>query len=196
VSRIEIDTNAAAPARKVPGEEGIWVFVIGDMAVFALFFGVFMYTRGHDPTAFSPGSPGLDRPLGALNTVLLLTGSLLVVLGTQFRPRSSRLLLAAAGCGAGFVAIKAVEWSHLFAAGRTPQTNEFYSYYFIFTGIHLLHVLIGIAVLVRLAVLTSAPAPSKRTVSVVQSGGIFWHMVDLLWIVLFTLFYLLHNGAS
>lgn len=194
-------TEPAQPKPRMPGEEGIWVFVIGDMAIFALFFGVFMYTRGHDPTAFTPGRPGLNRTLGAINMMLLLTGSLLVVLGVRATQRNwrrghSKLFACAAACGAGFVVIKAIEWSHVFAAGHSIGTNEFYSYYFVFTGIHLLHVLIGVALLLRITVVTRTSPLTGRDKTLAESGGIFWHMVDLLWIVLFALFYLMHNGVS
>ncbi|MFE3056911.1 cytochrome c oxidase subunit 3 [Nocardia sp. NPDC059239] len=201
MTQTAVDLDVAVPARRIPGEEGIWVFVIGDMTVFALFFGVFMYTRGHDPAAFTPGQPGLDRTLGAINTMLLLTGSLLAVLGVRAcrtAPARTRmaLFLSAAACAAGFVVIKAVEWSRQFAAGHTVGTNDFYSYYFVFTGIHLLHVLIGIVVLLRVAFVVRKETLESRDHVLAESGGIFWHMVDLLWIVLFALFYLMHNGVS
>ncbi len=71
------DAEAARPAvTRIPGEEGIWVFVLGDMTVFALFFGTFMYSRGKNPDAFVAGHGALSVSLGTINTVLLLTSSL------------------------------------------------------------------------------------------------------------------------
>src|ERR1700748_3276948 len=101
-------------ARRIPGEEGIWVFVLGDMTVFALFFATFMYSRGKNRAAFARDHAELHVALGTLNTVLLLTSSLLVVLSVQ-RVLSGRrgnawgLIAAAMGCGVGFVVVKAVE---------------------------------------------------------------------------------------
>lgn len=181
--------------RKVPGEEGIWVFVLGDMTVFALFFATFMYSRGKNHAVFTRDHAELHVALGTVNTVLLLTSSLLVVLAVQRvlggrRAGAWRLIAAALCCGAGFVAVKAVEWTQLFASRKGVGSGEFYSYYFMFTGIHLLHVLIGLAVLSRLIVVSRRTDFTDKHARLCETGGIFWHMVDLLWVVLFALFYL------
>jgi nitric oxide reductase NorE protein len=182
--------------RRIPGEEGIWVFVLGDMTVFALFFATFMYSRGKNPHAFSQDHHSLNVTLGTANTVLLLSSSLFVAVGvTRVMAGNHRaafgLFATALGCGGGFVMIKTVEWSHLFLAGKSVGNSEYFSYYFMFTGIHLMHVLIGAAVLCRLIWLTRQPELSERQRTMCETGGIFWHMVDLLWVVLFALFYLL-----
>jgi nitric oxide reductase NorE protein len=186
---------AADRARKVPGEEGIWVFVLGDMTVFALFFATFMYSRGKNHAVFARDRGDLHVALGTVNTVLLLSSSLLVVLAVQRvlggrREGAWRLIAAALCCGVGFVAVKAVEWSQLFAARKGVGSGEFYSYYFMFTGIHLMHVLIGLAVLSRLIVVSRRTEFTGKHARLCETGGIFWHMVDLLWVVLFALFYL------
>ena len=182
-------------ARRVPGEEGIWVFVLGDMTVFALFFATFMYSRGKNPSVFARDHATLHVALGTLNTVLLLSSSLVVVLAVQRvlggrRVGAWRLIAVALCCGAGFVAVKAVEWTQLFTDRKGVGSGEFFSYYFMFTGIHLLHVLIGLAVLSRLIVVVRQPEFSAKQARLCETGGIFWHMVDLLWVVLFALFYL------
>jgi nitric oxide reductase NorE protein len=195
-------TPREAPARvahsgsRIPGEEGIWVFVLGDMTVFALFFATFMYSRGKNPDTFAQDHASLNVALGTVNTVLLLTSSLFVVLAVQrvltgAHRSAPRLFSAALACGLGFVVVKAVEWSHLFGEGKTVGSGEFYSYYFMFTGIHLAHLLIGCAVLSRLIVMTRQPELTRRAPMLCEAGGIFWHMVDLLWVVLFALFYLM-----
>ena len=181
--------------RRIPGEEGIWVFVLGDMTVFALFFATFMYSRGKNPQSFAAGHADLHVALGTVNTVLLLSSSLMVALGVQrvlgSRHRdATRLFTGAIGCGAGFVAVKAIEWTQLFSEGKGVGSGEYFSYYFVFTGIHLMHVLIGLAILGRLVVLTRRPAIEGKQRQLCETGGIFWHMVDLLWVVLFALFYL------
>jgi nitric oxide reductase NorE protein len=101
-----------------------------------------------------------------------------------------RLFGAALACGLGFVVVKVIEWTHLFASGKSVSTGEFFSYYFMFTGIHLGHVLIGLIILSRLLVVTRRPEFTEKQRRVCEIGGIFWHMVDLLWVVLFALFYL------
>jgi nitric oxide reductase NorE protein len=180
---------------RIPGEEGIWVLVLGDMTVFALFFGTFMYSRAKNPASFAQGHADLHVALGTINTVLLLTSSLLVAMAVQ-RVRAGRhfaaprLFTGAVACGIGFVIVKAIEWTHLFATGKSVGSGEYFSYYFMFTGIHLLHVLIGLAFLGRLIALTRRDELGDKPARLCETGGIFWHMVDLLWIVLFALFYL------
>jgi nitric oxide reductase NorE protein len=189
------DGPADDTPRKIPGEEGIWVFVLGDMTVFALFFATFMYSRGKNPAVFARDHGSLHVALGTINTVLLLSSSLLVVLAVQRvlsgrREGVWRLFAGALGCGAGFIGVKAIEWTQLFAAHKGVGSGEFFSYYFMFTGIHLLHVIIGLVVLSRLIVVVRQPEFSDKQARLCETGGIFWHMVDLLWVVLFALFYL------
>ncbi|MBH0776715.1 cytochrome c oxidase subunit 3 [Nocardia bovistercoris] len=183
----------AEPAKRLPGEEGIWVFVLGDMCVFALFFGIFVFERTRAPEAYEAGRQLLDTTSGAINTLLLLTSSLLVVraVAAGDARRAPRLFLAALLCGVGFVIVKAVEWARLLSAGMTPSGGGFFGYYFMFTGTHLAHVVIGVLVLARLVRLSRKPRPTERTRVLIESGAIFWHMVDLLWVVLFPLFYLM-----
>jgi len=191
---------SARREKRLPGEEGIWVFVLGDMTVFALFFGTLIYTRAEDPEVFRHGQESLSLGLGVLNTLLLLTSSLLVVLALHdvrsghggAGGRSAKLLAGALACGLGFAAVKGVEYSTKFSDGISPSTDDFYTYYFMFTGIHLLHVLIGCVVLwalIRIARRDGADPAGHRHM---ESGATFWHMVDLLWVVLFPLFYLTH----
>lgn len=186
----------AAVHTRVPGEEGIWVFVLGDMLVFSLFFATFMYSRGRNRDLFARGHQELVVAAGAVNTVLLLTSSLLVALAVT-RVLTGRhlgvrgLFAGAFACGAGFVVVKALEWGHLFMAGVGVNSGEYFSYFFVLTGVHLLHVLIGLAVLGRLIAVTRTSQLNDKQRRFCESGGVYWHMVDLLWIVLFALFYLL-----
>jgi nitric oxide reductase NorE protein len=195
-TRPEAPASVPPSVRRIPGEEGIWVFVLGDMTVFAMFFATFMYSRGKNPDTFARDHTSLNVALGTVNTVLLLTSSLFVVLAVQRvltgeHHRATKLFGAALACGLGFIMVKAVEWTHLFKAGITVGTGEYFSYYFMFTGIHLAHVLIGCAVLSRLIAVTRQPELAGRAPLLCEAGGIFWHMVDLLWVVLFALFYLM-----
>lgn len=187
--------RSADGARSVPGEVGIWVFVLGDMTAFALFFCIFAYYRGQNPTLFEESRLALDRNVGAVNTLLLLTSSLFVVLGVRaarsgMRRATMRLLALARLCGLAFAVLKLFEYRAKLSHDITPSTNDFYMYYYIFTGIHLLHVVIGIVVLSALIMVARYSAAVEQRVTVLENGGIYWHMVDLLWLVLFSLFYL------
>jgi len=182
---------------RVPGEEGLWVFILGDMCVFGLFFGTILVTRAQQPAMFADAQAHLHPVLGILNTVLLLTASLFVVLGTR-DVRATGLvrrtpLVLALLCAAGFAVVKVTEYSLLVGDGYTAGTNDFFMYYFVFTGIHLAHLTIGLAVLtflVRTAGTAARSGLSERRVMAVECGAVYWHMVDMLWLVLFPLLYL------
>jgi nitric oxide reductase NorE protein len=183
----------ARGARRIPGEAGLWVLIGGDLAAFSAFFLVFAYYRGLDPALFQSGHAQLDHGIGLANTLILLTSSLFVALGTV-RVRDGRegaafWLRLAVLCGGLFAALKIVEYGQKIAAGITPLTSDFFMYYFAFTGVHLLHVVIGSGALVFAIGVSRRKASASRTM-IVECAAIFWHLVDLLWIVLFALFYL------
>ena len=184
----------ALPEKRVPGEEGLWVFVLGDMAIFGLFFGTIMVTLAKKPEMFAEAQSHLHPVLGIVNTVFLLTASLLVVLGTRdvrVTGRVSRTpLVLALLCAIGFAVVKVTEYSILVGDGYTGGTNDFFMYYFVFTGIHLAHLTIGVGVLAFLVRTASVTELSEKRVMAVECGGVYWHMVDMLWLVLFPLLYL------
>jgi nitric oxide reductase NorE protein len=94
-------------------------------------------------------------------------------------------------CGVGFSVVKVIEYAQKIRAGIVINSNDFYMYYYIFTGIHFLHVLIGLGVLAFMAAYASDGKFSPIKVGHMESGASFWHVVDLLWIALFALLYLL-----
>jgi nitric oxide reductase NorE protein len=204
-----------ATRTRIPGEQGTWVFLFGDMLVFAVFFGTFLVERAAAPELFDAGRQTLHLDVGLVNTLVLLTSSLCVVvyLGA-LRDRcgvlAQRAVTVAIGLGVLFVALKVYEYVALTNAGHGPGANKFYLYYFILTGLHLLHVCIGIAVLLVLRAQARRPVaePEARggqragpdnnshidsgptRLAMIEGGACFWHLVDLLWIVLFPLLYL------
>lgn len=186
---------AAAPARRVPGESGTWVFLFGDMLVFGAFFATFMVERAKAPETFDAARKTLHLGVGLTNTLVLLTSSLCIVvalgaLRTGARFMAARAVLVAMICGGIFFALKVYEYTSLVADGHGIGANHFYLYYFILTGVHLFHVCVGMGVLVFLLTQTRAHDLSDTRVAVVEGGTCFWHLVDLLWIVLFPLLYL------
>ncbi|MEU2031099.1 cytochrome c oxidase subunit 3 [Nocardia amamiensis] len=176
----------------VPGEPELWMLILGDLTVFAVFFGIWAWQRAAQPALFAAGRDTLDTTLGLTNTLILITSSMAVACGldhlrTGEPQRAARAYLAAAALGAGFVAVKTVEYHQHLAAGQTPATGDFFMYYFVFTGIHLLHVLAGLAGLVLLSRRCRSREPSRV---LFEGVGVYWHMVDVIWIVLFYLVYL------
>ena len=191
-----LQTQANDGGREIPGEVGIWVFVLGDMFVFGLFFTVFVYYRGLEPELFRSSQATLNQNYGALNTLLLLFSSWFVVLAVidvrEYAGRYARRLLGLAMlCGVGFSIVKFVEYGEKLHAGLGIMTNDFYMYYYIYTGLHFVHVIIGLGVLLYLRSMVPAGVKSAGELRIFESGAIYWHMVDLLWIVLFPLLYLL-----
>lgn len=184
-----------ATERSVPGEPGVWIFLFGDMIVFGVFFATFMYQRSLAPEMFDESRRTLDIGIGLTNTLVLLTSSLLVVTAVRAIRCSDWLvarwlLVGALVCGLMFVGLKAIEYTAKVNEGHTPNANAFFTYYFILTGLHLFHVLIGIVVLAVLLTQTRPAELSTTRMSLMEGGACFWHLVDLLWIVLFPLLYL------
>lgn len=181
---------------KLPGEFGVWVFVLGDMLVFAVLFICYAWYRSQSPALYAHSQLQLDQAAGVINTLLLLTGSLLVVLSVHLARRSlyrriPLLLTMAIASGLVFIINKGFEYGHKIDQGYTLLTNEFYMFFYMLTGIHLLHVCVGTGVLVFLLIKSLSGQYVDKDVSAMESGGAIWHMVDLLWIVLFALLYLI-----
>jgi nitric oxide reductase NorE protein len=172
------------------------VFVLADMTIFGVLFGCFMVDRHRAPELFEASRRALNRDLGGVNTLILLTGSWLVVLAiTALRNGRNRLsstfFALAFTCGLAFTVSKTVEYTQKINAGVTLLTNDFYMYYFILTGIHLIHVIAGSVVLGVLWFKSRSARSGGGSLTVYESGATFWHMVDLLWVFLFPLLYLL-----
>ena len=178
----------------VPGAPSMWFFIVGDLFIFGLYFVSYIYFRGEDPATFLEGQRHLNQDIGAFNTLVLLTSSLLVALGTT-AARNGRTAEAfkhfvfAIACGAIFPIVKAFEWVPEISAGLTPGTSSFFMYYYLLAGMHLCHVALGLAILGFVAHdLKFAKRPS---IPFVETGATYWHMVDLLWVILFALLYVM-----
>jgi len=188
--------NSSSVQGHLPGEVGVWVFILGDMVVFSLFFVTFIYYRAQNVELFTTSQEMLDQNRGALNTLLLLASSWFVVLGVRslyqrLADMAPKLFGVAFFCGVGFVLVKFFEFREKISHGITPTTNDFFMYYFIFSGIHLLHVFIGIGVLAFMILHLRKHGTSTLNMVLIEGGASYWHMVDLLWIVLFPLLYLI-----
>jgi nitric oxide reductase NorE protein len=182
-------------ARHIPGEAGVCVFIMGDMLIFGLFFAVFCFYRGQQPELFTQSQQLLNVHYGALNTLLLLTSSWFVVMAVnavrkQLRVQAMRLFVLAFACGAGFSLVKIIEYREKIEAGLYLTSNDFFMYYYIFTGLHFVHVIIGMLLLAFVILKLRAPSQPEE-ISFFEVAASYWHMVDVLWIILFPLIYLL-----
>lgn len=182
---------------RVPGEAGVWVFILTEMAIFTALFGVIVWNRAQDPEMFAQGQSMLNQPLGLTNTVVLIAGSVLVVLAIaaaqcdRYR-QAAQYLAAGMACGAVFVVIKGAEYALAMHHGMWIHTNVFWMLFFVVTGAHLLHVLVGATALGLVRPRASAGLTGVRDRELFTSATCYWHMVDLLWLVLFPLFYLVN----
>lgn len=178
----------------IPGEPGIWVMILGDLFVFALLFGTVAYYRMLEPAVFHTSQEAVNQALGLTNTIALLTSSLFVAKGLA-AARSGRTAAAtlwircATALGALFVVIKLIEYAQKGAEGFYPDTNMFFTLYFVLTGMHLVHVLLGLVALLIMAVQVRA-ASAGGNLKLAECCALFWHMVDVLWVILFAIFYL------
>ncbi len=182
----------------VPGEAELWLFIFGDLILFGLFFVLWSWNRAIAPDLFAAGGQQMHRMLGLANTLVLISSSAAVACGLHLARlgcgQHARLGYgAAAALGGVFVVLKALEYSLHVQAGASALGSSYFMYYFAFTGIHLLHVLIGITVLLvvmqRCRRLRAGVRPAPDDMVLLESAGVFWHLVDLLWIVLFFLIY-------
>lgn len=188
-------SNAGTQAeRPYPGQGSMWFFVLGDLWIFTCYFACYIHDRGQNPEAFLLGQQLLSRGTGILNTIMLLTSSLLVALCAQATRAgdfkvASRLLAAGGGFGVGFILVKAGEWYLKIRAGLPEPMHDFFLYYFMLTGLHVIHVSLGLLILTLLWRELRRALPPRA--DFVEAGATYWHMVDALWIVLFALLYLM-----
>lgn len=173
----------------------MWLFIGGDLVLFTLLFCVFLNLRGEQLEVFTAGREQLNQTWGLVNTLLMLTSSWCVATAIQAARRqltaiTVRCLAGALACAVGFWVVKVFEYGEKLSAGITITTNDFFMLYFIYTGLHLLHVTIGMGVLIWLIVYSRSGGFGTAKLGNLESGASFWHLVDLLWIVLFALLYL------
>jgi nitric oxide reductase NorE protein len=178
----------------LPGDFNMWVFVLGDMVIFAIYFLIFMVERTRERTLFLASQQHLYQTIGLINTLVLLLSSWCMARAVRATrsgepDRALRLVIGAGLCGFTFIALKVVEWSLEIHHGYTLPKNDFFTFYFMLTGVHLFHVVMGLVILG--VVVRDLRNPNLRRVSMVEAGATYWHMVDLLWIVLFALVYVM-----
>lgn len=179
------------PLSSLPGNPMIWILILGELAVFGALFVGFAVARALDPMAFNASQAHLDGLIGGLNTMVLMTSGWLVAVAVQRRAsspgvpsRSHRAaMLGAMAFGGVFLAIKIVEYSDKIGQGFTPETDMFFQLYYLMTGFHALHVVMG---LIILGIVTW-----RDSLDNMETGAAFWHMVDLIWVLLYPLVYLL-----
>jgi len=174
--------------------DGIWIFIVGDLFIFGSYFITYALWRNWDHATFLASQQHLSQAIGIFNTVVLLASSWCVA-GAMKAQRAAdydaagRLTLWTAACGVIFMVSKVSEWVMGIGQGHTFTTDMFFQFYYWMTGVHLLHVIFGLLVLGRLYI--EVKDPECRNTATAESCAAFWHMVDLLWLIIFALVYLM-----
>jgi nitric oxide reductase NorE protein len=183
--------------RYPPGDLAIWIFILAELSVFAIFFAAYAFTRMGNPELFDTYQATLDRTAALINTLALIASSYFVVRAVAaIRVDNSRgcmaWLLAAIVMGLVFLVVKGIEYAHHFETGITLSTNSFYMFYLSLTFFHFMHVMLGMVILAAVALKARAGGYSAVEHTGVETGASYWHMVDLVWLILFPLVYVMH----
>jgi nitric oxide reductase NorE protein len=180
----------------LPGDLAIWIFIFAEMLVFGVLFVAYAFSRANDVELFNSSQQTLSQTAGAINTLVLITSSYLVVRAVSairrgFSNACAHWLSGAFLLGGVFVAIKLVEFHEKFSAGITLSTNTFYMFYLALTFFHFMHVIMGMIILAFIINKARRGGYGSQDYDGVETGASFWHMVDLLWIILFPLVYVI-----
>jgi len=189
-------TAKSPPQESPPGDLAIWIFILAELLVFAVLFLVYAFARRNNLELFNLHQLQLDRTIGLANTITLITSSYFVVRAVaairEGRSRlCSRWLWAAFALGALFLLLKGIEYQHHFSMGVTLRTNSFYLFYISLTFFHFMHVIMGMVILAFVALKASKGGYSAGEHTGVETGASYWHMVDLVWLILFPLVYVM-----
>lgn len=185
---------------------GMWLFILSELLLFGGMFILYSVYRYKNPVDFHHASRELEVILGTLNTLILLTSSLSVATSIAAIQRGQRklsmiLLMVTVALGLLFLVNKGFEWGTKIDHGIYPNSSTllarpkgeilFFGLYYVMTGLHGLHVLIGVCVLSLMLILVAKEKINRTRFVPLENSGLYWHLVDIIWIFLFPLFYLI-----
>jgi len=182
--------------QNLPGDLAIWIFIYAELLVFGVFFMAYAITRRGNVELFNQSQLLLDQRAGFINTLVLITSSWMVVQGVHaikqnYSKICVRWLDGAVLLGAVFLVIKIYEFYIKAEQGINLSTNAFYMFYLSLTFFHFMHVILGMIILLAVRMKASKGGYSNMDYRGVETGASYWHMVDLVWIVLFPLVYII-----
>ncbi|MES2767153.1 MAG: cytochrome c oxidase subunit 3 [Bacteroidota bacterium] len=177
------------------GKLGMWVFLASEIMFFTGFFGAFIVLREANIDLFTHSAKELNMWLALTNTVILIGSSLTMALSIYSLERGNTkhfrlFLLISILCGFGFLIVKTIEYSTKFGHHIYPSTNIFFAFYFLLTGFHAIHVIGGIVPMMSMYA-RSFTKKGFHNVNRLETLGLYWHFVDLVWIFLFPVLYLM-----
>jgi nitric oxide reductase NorE protein len=179
-----------------PGDLAIWFFIFAELLVFGVLFITYAVVRSQHIELFNASQLLLDQQLGLINTLVLISSSYFVVKAVNAISRGEQKdcvfwLMVSIATGSVFVLIKTWEFYEKSEQGISLSTNAFYTYYIAMTFFHYMHVILGLIILVAVLLKARAGGYSAADHTGVETGASYWHMVDLVWIILFPLVYLM-----
>jgi nitric oxide reductase NorE protein len=186
-----------------PGDFAIWIVIYVELITFGLLFMGYIFSRRSDVELFNTSQLILNQSSGFINTLILITSSYFIVKAvhsikdmTKEQQKIANLLaskwiLSAMFLGVVFLGIKIWEFTHIFSLGITLSTNSFFMFYLMLTMFHFMHVMLGLIILFNINQRMRLHDYSLEDHSGLETGASYWHLVDLLWIVLFPLVYIL-----
>jgi cytochrome c oxidase subunit 3 len=185
---------------------GMWLFILSELLLFGGMFILYAAHRYKNPADFHHASTELDVGLGTLNTIILLTSSLSVAVSISAIQKGERrlsmlLLTVTMALGLLFLVNKGFEWITKIGHGIYPNSRVllarpkgeilFFGLYYVMTGLHGLHVLVGVCVLSVMLILIAKNKIDRMHFTPLENSGLYWHLVDIIWIFLYPLFYLI-----
>ena len=185
------------------GDFAIWIIIYVELVTFGLLFLGYAFSRRSNIEMFNNSQLLLNQTSGFINTLILITSSYFVVRAVQAisemrqnnikesNHKASKWLLYAIICGISFLVIKFSEFYYIFGEGITLSTNKFFMFYLLLTVFHFMHVILGTIILFNIYKKTKTVGYTPNDYRGFETGAVYWHMVDLLWIVLFPLVYII-----
>ncbi len=175
---------------------GMWLFLATEVLFFGGLFAAFAVFHGQYPELFHAGAKSLNWKLGGLNTIVLLLSSYFMARGVDAAQHGQnkpviKWLTGTFICAGIFMVVKYIEYTTKFEHGIFPQTNLFYALYFCLTGLHGIHVVVGMCAVGWIMALAKRNLFSETYYTPCEVVGLYWHLVDLVWIYLFPLLYLI-----
>jgi len=185
---------------------GMWLFILSELLLFGGMFILYSAYRYKNPVDFHHASRELEVLLGTFNTIILLTSSLSMAASISALQRGQRqlsmvLLVVTMALGLLFLVDKGFEWGTKIEQGIYPNSPTllarakgeilFYGLYYVMTGLHGLHVLVGVCVLFGMLMLIAKDRINQTRFASLENAGLYWHLVDIIWIFLYPLFYLI-----
>ncbi|WP_420131744.1 cytochrome c oxidase subunit 3 [Rhodopseudomonas sp.] len=188
VSDVPSAISEASVLDTLPGYPMIWLLIFSELAAFGALLAAFSVAKALDPATFAAGQAQLDPLIAAVNTFCLVTSGWCAARAcaaahADARAAARRWLAGASLLGGLFIVLKLTEYADEIGRGIDVETSAFFTLYFLLTGFHLLHVVLG---LVILGVVAWRAEPAN-----VETGAAFWHMVDLVWLMLVPIIYLM-----